>query len=65
MKKWTEEQYQERARVMSESNAPLKGSRPGLGYFGSREHIADLTADNLYRTRKAVARLERKIREMY
>ncbi len=46
MNSWTPEQYAERERVMRESDAPLLGSKPGLGYVGSREMLADLIANH-------------------
>jgi hypothetical protein len=54
MKKWTPEQYEERERVMRESNKPLSGTKMQngyMGYFGSREMIADIMADSLYERR--------------
>lgn len=48
------------------SSFPLMGSRPGVGYFGSREMLADICASTLYEHRKSLARIEADILiEMY
>lgn len=54
-KPWTQEQYDERDRIMKEAtDIPLAGSKPGLGYVGSRELVADLMANELYEWRKSM-----------
>lgn len=66
MKKWTKEQYDERDRIMRESNAPLCGTpQPDgngwVGYVGSREMFADIHADDLYRRRKSLESMAKDI----
>lgn len=61
MKTWTKEQYDERDRIMRESDLPLMGTKWGkdgwMGYVGSREMLADLWADDLYEHRKRMKQL--------
>lgn len=62
-KAWTKEQYDERARVMKESDEPLMYSKPGQGYFGSREMVADFLADNYYSTQILIKKVEKLIKK--
>lgn len=58
---WSKEQYDERDRIMRESDAPLMGSAPGVGYFGSREMLADVSADSYYEVQAMCAKLAKEL----